>query len=95
MNISPKRKRRYIRFLIIGGVMFFLLCACAITTVRVGQWVIDSLFGNDPVVDRDDQTVIFTWPSNSAELTVAVSADMSEMLVERARVFNASNHRTP
>ena len=95
MNISPKRKRRYIQFLIIGGVMFFLLCACAITTVRVGQWVIDSLFGNEPGVDRDDQTVIFTWPSNSAELTVAVSADMSEMLVERARVFNASNHRTP
>ncbi len=93
MNTSPKPKHRRFpargQFLIIGIVVFLLLCACATTTARVGQWLVNSLVGDGLPAAHDDETAFFTWAANSSELTVAVSPVMAETLLAQAQAFNS------
>lgn len=88
-RIFPRR-----RLLIVGIVAFFLLCACATATVRVGEWVVDSLIGDDQRAAGGHENALFTWAADSGELTVAVSPTMASTLLERAEAFNGRDLRT-
>ena len=72
----------------------FLLCACALTTVRVGAWISDNLNGGGIAASDGDAAPLAGWPANSAQLTVAVSQPIAGPLQERADSFNDLKLRT-
>ena len=72
----------------------FLLCACAMTTVRVGAWISDNLNGGGIAASTGDAAPLADWPANSAQLTVAVSQPIAGSLQERADSFNKLKLRT-
>ena len=72
----------------------FLLCACAVTTVRVGAWFSKSINGSGIAASESGAAAVSVWPENSAELTVAVSQPMAGTLKERAESFNSRKLRT-
>ncbi len=72
----------------------FLLCACAMTTVRVGAWISGNLNGGGIAASAGDAAPLADWPANSAQLTVAVSQPIAGPLQERADSFNDLKLRT-
>ena len=73
----------------------FLLCACSVTTVRLGAWISNNLSGGGIAASAGGAAAVTDWPANSAELTVAVSQPNAEALKERADSFNNQRLRTP
>ena len=94
MSRSPERKRNKQgrSYLIIGLVFALLFAGCAVTSVTIGRRVLDAIFQTEPVTEN---AAIFTWPADSAQLTVAVAPVMAPVLAQRVEAFNRQESRTP
>ncbi len=79
-------------YLIIGLVFALLFVGCAVTSVTIGRRVLDAVFQSEPVTEN---AAIFTWPADSAQLTVAVSPVMAPTLAQQVEAFNRQETRTP
>ncbi len=99
MSRSPERRRQnpagrrsqgrgFLFFILFGLVV---LMGCAFLTVSVGQRIWDALFQSEPVTEN---AAIFTWPADSAQLTVAVAPVMAPTLAQRVEAFNRQESRT-
>lgn len=79
----------------LGAVGSFLFCACGLTTLRAGNWIVDTLAGRGSTISGSGSAVPGEWTATSAELTIAVSPSMAGTLRERADSFNGLRLRTP
>ena len=78
-------------YLVIGLVFALVFGGCAVTSVLVGNRVWDAIFGQEAVTQN---AAIFTWPADSAQLTVAVSPVLAPTLAQRVEAFNSLSQKT-
>lgn len=91
-NKKSGRKGSQRRTLLIVGLVFGLVFAGCGVTALVGQRVWDAIFGREVVTEN---AAAYTWATDSAELSVAVSPVMAPTLTERVDAFNALSRKTP
>ena len=84
-------RRHLLAWAVVGS---FLLCACALTTLRTGNWLAEALAGRGTATLRSGSAAPADWPATSAELTVAVSPSMAGTLRDLASSFNGLGLRT-
>lgn len=90
-NDTASRPRNIITAIV---VFFLAFAACSTLFVSGGYWVYNNLFSGVSQ-QGDQQAATGKWAANSAELTVAVSPLMAQVLEQLASDFNAQQQRTP
>jgi Ca-activated chloride channel family protein len=82
--------RRNRNIVIVVAALVIAMIVCSSSVVSGGMWLFGLFGGND-----EDVATAPSWATDSAELTVAVSPVMAEVMQEMANSFNSLDLRTP